>query len=293
MLESLYDLMGLVFVLSTMVSMGLGLTVRQITDPLRDGRFVGTALAVNFVAVPAVAWLLMTVFSLDGPLATGLLLVAIAAGAPGLPKMAQIAKQDTASATGLMVLLIVATIIVMPIALPLLIADVDVGFWDIASGLVLLILLPLAASVFARERYPELAEQARPHATQASTFSLVLLLVLMVVLNWSDVVGLFGSGGLLASIILIVVSAAAGYLVAGDGKRWVGALGAGQRNIAAAVVVAAMNFGDDPDVLVMIIVFSLLTLLVMVPLAAEVGRRSRADAPERGTAEGPVTVDAR
>ncbi|MEZ4769604.1 MAG: hypothetical protein R2844_14380 [Caldilineales bacterium] len=38
------------------------------------------------------------------------------------------AKVDTAAATGLMVLLVVATIIVLPIALPLLLTGISVTF---------------------------------------------------------------------------------------------------------------------------------------------------------------------
>jgi hypothetical protein len=40
------------------------------------------------------------------------------------------------------------------------------------------------------------------------------------------------------------------------------ALGAGQRNIAAAMVVATMNFGNDEVVMV-----------VLIPLALELGKR--------------------
>ena len=42
-LNSLYNLMGLVFVLGTIISMGLSLTMKQITGPLRNGRFVVVA----------------------------------------------------------------------------------------------------------------------------------------------------------------------------------------------------------------------------------------------------------
>ena len=56
--------------------------------------------------------------------------------------------------------------------------------------------------------------------------------------------------------------------------------GAGQRNIAAAMVVATMNFSEDPNVLVMIIVYSLITMIVMTPLAGELGKRAKAKAAE-------------
>ena len=276
LLNTLYNLMGLVFVLGTIISMGLSLTIKQITGPLRNIRFVIIALLANFVVPPILALILIRVFSLDEPLAVGLLLVSLAAGAPGLPKTAVFAKLDTAAATGLMVLLVVVTIIVLPIALPLLLTGISVTFWDIASGLIILILVPLAISLFVRARYPEAAASALPHFAQASNLSLLILLVLMVVLNFSNVVGLLGSGGLLASLILIILTTVGGYLLGSLGKAnsWVQALGAGQRNIAAAMVVATMNFSNDE--VVMVVVYSLIILVILIPLALELGKRAKA-----------------
>jgi predicted Na+-dependent transporter len=276
LLNTLYNLMGLVFVLGTIISMGLSLTIAQITGPLRNTRFVIAALLANFVVPPVLAFILIRVFSLDEPLAVGLLLVSLAAGAPGLPKTAVFAKVDTAAATGLMVLLVVVTIIVLPIALPLLLTGISVTFWDIASGLVYLILIPLAISLFVRARYPYVAESSRPLFAQASNLSLLFLMVLMVVLNFNDVVGLLGSGGLIASLILVVLTTAGGYLLGRLGKAgdWIQGLGAGQRNIAAAMVVATMNFGNDE--VVMVVVYSLIVLVVLIPLALELGKRAGA-----------------
>jgi predicted Na+-dependent transporter len=276
LLNTLYNLMGLVFVLGTISSMGLSLTIAQITRPLRNARFVIVALLANFVIPPILAFILIQVFSLDESLAVGLLLVSLAAGAPALPKTAVFAKVDTAAATGLMVLLVVATIIVLPVALPLLLTGISVTFWDIASGLVYLILIPLAVSLFVRARYPEVAASAQPLFAQASNLSLLFLMVLMVVLNFSNVVGLLGSGGLLASLILVILTVVGGYLLGklGKAESWIQALGAGQRNIAAAMVVATMNFGNDE--VVMVVVYSLIVMVILIPLALELGKRARA-----------------
>lgn len=275
LLNTLYNLMGLVFVLGTICSMGLSLTMAQITGPLRNGRFVIMALLANFVVPPILAFILIRVFSLDESLAVGLLLVSLAAGAPSLPKTAVFAKVDTAAATGLMVLLVVVTIIVLPIALPLLLAGISVTFWDIASGLVYLILIPLAISLFVRARYPDAADSAQPMFAQVSNLSLMILLVLMIVLNFSNVVSLFGSFGLLASLILVILTTLGGYLLGSLGKvgSWIQGLGAGQRNIAAAMVVATMNFGNDE--IVMVVVYSLIGMVVITPLALELGKRAK------------------
>jgi BASS family bile acid:Na+ symporter len=103
-------------------------------------------------------------------------------------------------------------------------------------------------------------------------------MVLMIVLNFSDVVGPLGSGGLIASLILVVLTTAGGYLLGklGQAGDWIQGLGAGQRNIAAAMVVATMDFGKDE--IVMVVVYSLIGMLVIIPMALESGKRAKAAA---------------
>ncbi len=55
LLNTLYNLMGLVFVLGTIISMGLSLAMKQITGPLRNVRFVIVALLANFIIPPILA----------------------------------------------------------------------------------------------------------------------------------------------------------------------------------------------------------------------------------------------
>ena len=51
-LNTLYNLMGLVFVLSTIVLMGLSLTEEQITGPMGYFKFVIVGLVADFVIHP-------------------------------------------------------------------------------------------------------------------------------------------------------------------------------------------------------------------------------------------------
>jgi hypothetical protein len=100
-LQTLQNLFTLAFVITSMLSMGLSLTVPRILQPLRNLRLVTLSLAVNFVVVPAVAFARCRIIPLDQDVQIGLLLIGTAAGAPFLPKLAQIAKTDIAFAVGL------------------------------------------------------------------------------------------------------------------------------------------------------------------------------------------------
>src|SRR5574341_2689435 len=103
--------------------------------------------------MPLGAVILSTVLRLDQPLGVGLLLLGTAAGAPFLPKLAEIAKGNLAFAVGMMVLLMVITVGYLPLVLPMLLPGVSVDPTQIARSLVLLMLIPLAVGLIMKARY--------------------------------------------------------------------------------------------------------------------------------------------
>lgn len=266
----------LVFVVSSMLAMGLNLTIPQIIEPLKQVRLVLLALVVNFVAVPLVLLGIQAVMDLDQDVYTGLVLMATAAGAPFLPKLSQTAKGNVALSVGLMVILMVVTVVYMPLVMPLILSGVEVNPWDIASSLIFLMLLPLAIGLIVKARYPATADGLQPFMSQASTIAIMLLLAGGIILQWDAIVSMIGTGGIFAILIFLLISLALGYLAGGpDGDtRSVMGLGTAQRNLSAALVVAGQNFSDSPDVVVTVIVAGLVGLAVLLPAAAEFGKRS-------------------
>jgi BASS family bile acid:Na+ symporter len=277
-LEVLSNLSVLVFVVCSMLSMGLSLTVRQILSPLRNTRLVILALVANFILVPLLAYLILLIIPLDEPLGIGLILVSTAAGAPFLPKLAQVAKGGVPFAVGLMVLLMVVTIIYMPLVLPLMLQGVTVDAWAIARSLIVLMLIPLAVGLLVKARYEELAASLQATTGQAANFALILLMVLMLVLNFSTLVGTIGSGAFIATLLFLVVALIIGYVLGGPGgdTRSVLGLGTAQRNLSAAMVVATGNF-TDPGVLTIILVVGIIGLVVLMLVGGELGKRAPAE----------------
>jgi BASS family bile acid:Na+ symporter len=265
----------LLFVITTMLAMGLSLAVKQILAPLRRVRLVVLALAANFLLVPLLAFALTRVIPLSEPLKIGLVLLGTAAGAPFLPKLAQFARGNVAFSVGLMVLLMVVSILYLPLVLPLLLPGVRVNPLSIAVSLVLTMLLPLGIALLVRARYPEPAGQLQLLMGQASNFALLLVLVISLLANFQELIGVIGTGGILAALILIAGGIVFGSLLGGPGgdTRTVLGLGTGQRNISAALLVATQSF-TDPQVLAMVLVGSTLGLFTLLPLAFELGKRA-------------------
>ena len=265
----------LAFVLSSMLAVGLSLSLQQIVAPLRNAKLVVLALLANFVLMPAAAVAISRLLRLDQPLGIALLLLGAAAGAPFLPKLAGLAKGNLAFSVGLMVMLMVLTVGFMPLALPLLLEGVSVDPLKIARSLVLLMLLPLGVGLVVNARFTCFAEEWRGPLNRLSSLSLTLLIVLLLLTNFHNVIALSGTRGILASILFLISGASIGWVLGGPGlgTKGVLALGTAQRNIAAALVVGGKDF-DDPRVLVMIVVVAVVGLLILMPLARVLGSRS-------------------
>jgi BASS family bile acid:Na+ symporter len=261
----------LVFVVSSMLAVGLSLTVGQILVPLRNARLVILSLVANFVLMPLAALLIARALRLEQPLAVALLLLGAAAGAPFLPKLAGVARGNLAFAVGLMVLLMVLTVGYMPLVMPLLLEGVSVDPTQIARSLVMLMLLPLVIGLAVRARYAVAAGRAAPVLNKLSTLSLTVMVLLMLVTNIQNIIGLFGTRGVLASIVFLLVGFGLGWMLGGPSRdtRSVLAMGTAQRNIAAALVVGGQNF-DEPRVVVMVVVVAIVGLLVLMPLGRKV-----------------------
>jgi bile acid:Na+ symporter, BASS family len=262
------------FVVSSMLAMGSGLTVGEIVAALRNPRLIMVALLANFVLMPLGALTLAKVLWLDEPLGVGLLLLGCAAGAPFLPKLAQLSRGNLPFAVGAMVLLMIITVGYLPIVLPLLLPEVTVNPAKIAQSLIVLMLLPLGVGLFVKARHGRLSARVKPFLDRLTSISLVLLILLISIVNFDKVLQVFGTRGILAGLLFIAFGCLMGWLLGGPGDdtRRVLALGTGQRNIAAALVVGSQSFTDQ-GVTVMVVVVAIIGLVTLMPLAGMFGRR--------------------
>lgn len=266
----------LIFIVTSMLGMGFGLTIPQILTPLKNRRLVTMSLVANFVLVPLLALLIVWIIPLSEGLRIGLILVGFAAGAPFLPKLVQLAKGDMAFTAGLMVLLMVITIAYLPIVLPFVLTGVQVSPWEIFKSLIVLMLIPLAVALFIRARYEEVAKGLIHTMNMAANLSLVAMFIGYFV-GYSDVTyGVLGTGGILVAILLVAGAVIIGYLLGGtdrDNKK-VLALGTGQRNLTAAFAIASGSFASNPEVLIEVMDVAVIGFIVLMLIAGELARRS-------------------
>jgi len=275
LLNKLTTVAMLSFVISSMLAMGAGLTVVEIASSLQNRRLMISALLANFVLMPFGALVLAKMLWLDEPLGVGLLLLGCAAGAPFLPKLAELAVGNLPFAVGTMVVLMVTTVAYLPIALPLLMPEVTVNPIKIAQSLVLLMLLPLGVGLIAKAYRADVAARAKPYLDRFQQRESPPVDSADLGYELSKVLQVFGTRGILAGLLFIALGCCVGWLLGGPGDdtRRVLALGTGQRNIAAALVVGSQSF-EDPQVTVMVVVVAIAGLVTLMPFARLLAKRA-------------------
>ena len=264
----------LAFAFSSMLSVGLAYRFRRIVRPLRNPRAVFRALVANFVLVPLLAVAIERLVDLEAALALGLFLLAASAGAPFLIKLTTAARSDLALSAALLLLLIPATVIFLPLYVPLAMEHPSlqglsyVPSSQLALGVPLLstLILPMIVGFVGRAVAPRWAGRIVPIAGKAATVALAVVILATFLANLPEVVRIVTTGAVIAPLLLIPGAFAMGFLISRKGRNTVLGLGTAQRNIAGAMVIASRDF-DDPDILVMVTVSSLLGILLLFPIA--------------------------
>jgi BASS family bile acid:Na+ symporter len=147
--------------------------------------------------------------------------------------------------------------------------------WDIAKSLIVTMLLPIVLGLLYRSHAPESAGQWAPLMNKVSGIALLIMLVTGLGLNLSNIIDLIGSWGFLALLLFVVGSLLIGMLLGGrdPAVRSVLGLGTAQRNVAAAILVASLNFSGTMT-LPFVLVASIILPLILIPTARRLGKRS-------------------
>lgn len=258
-----------IMIVCSMASMGLSLTIKQIATPLKNWKLVILALVASFVIVPLVAYVLVWLLPLEEGYANAVYIFAFAAGAPFIPALAKAAKGDAAFSVGLTVLLMVVTIFLLPIILPFVIEGATINAMDLAGALIVLMLIPLGIALWVRSKWEAVAIKWAPHIGKVSSITLIILIVTFLIAYIESLIDVLGSTAILCAIVFYPIIFFIGYVLGGSKPeiRSVMGMATAQRNVGAGTAVAAVNFADTPDVMVMIIVMGMVGLVILFGIA--------------------------
>ncbi|WP_291993096.1 bile acid:sodium symporter [Candidatus Accumulibacter sp. ACC003] len=273
-LEKVGELAVVTYVVSSMLVMGMSQRLPDVVAPLQDPRTVVVALVVNFIAAPLLALLLARIVPLQPAHAIGLLLLGGAAGAPFIPKLAEVAGGDLAYSVAIMVLLMIGSIAFIPVVLPWVVPGLSADPWSIARPLLLMMLLPLALGFVLGGWWARASGRLLPFLRKLSSVAFMVLLVLLVGLNIGALVDTIGSFAIGTYGLFVLAVALLGYVLGGENPRTrnVLALASGERNTSAALVVAVESL-NDPAVVVMVLIGAVVGLAIMLATARQMCRR--------------------
>lgn len=275
-LRSAIQFIAPVFVISTMLNVGLTQKPSDIARHLKNGPFVFKMLLANFVFAPLLMIVALHYAPFDPSLKAGLLIFSLGAGAPLLIKLTQTAEHEVALGAAVMMLLTVVTVVYMPIVLPLVLSGVSVDGLAVAKSLLLQLLLPIGVGMLFVQFLPGVAGKVQPWVGRIGNIALYALIVVTLVGYYPNLMTIIGKGAFLVGLAFVGAAFGLGYLAGGgkDHLQDIGGLGTAQRNTAAGVIIALENF-KDPNVLVMLTLANMLGIVMLLIIAKALSRDNK------------------
>jgi BASS family bile acid:Na+ symporter len=229
-----------------MIALGLMLGREQIAAALQRRVVLVAVVFAVLVPVPALAVLAVKAFALKGPVAAGIVLMAISPGAPVALRRALDAGGNREFAPALHLAIVLLAVVTVPASVAILdwifAADFTVTPFHIGRQVFFAQLLPLALGVALRAIRPAIAAKLeRPLGRVGSV--LLLGLGVMVLVDMPPIITAVGWTPMIAGVALTVCALAVGAAFAWRDAdvRPAAAVAAAMRNPGLALVIATVN----------------------------------------------------
>jgi BASS family bile acid:Na+ symporter len=270
---------AIVMLVSMMLNAGLEINVEHLLAALKNYGLLARALLANFIVIPIFGVLIARAFHLDEYVAIGFVLMALA---PGVPFLVRAAGRTPGGSLGfaaaLAFIMPALSIVTIPLSARFifaagLIAPADVAghvpFGRIAVTLVGFQLVPLLAGLLIANRAPKLAAKLRRPLLLLFVVAVVALLVILGPTLVKAVASVYGSRGMWAILVLVLLSVGTGWILGGPAiqSRRTLSIATMLRNIGTCAVVATATFPKTlvaPTVLTYFIIQFLISLIFRV-----------------------------
>lgn len=239
-------LFATVVVWIVMFALGLMLGREQIAAAMQRRVVLAAALFAVIVPVPALAVIVVKTFGIAGPVAAGIVLMAISPGAPVALRRALDAGSDRAFAPALHLAIVTLAVVTVPVSLAILdwifAKDFVVTPLHIGKQVFFAQLLPMALGAALRAAAPGLAKRIEGRSVRTGNV-LLALLGLMVLVDLPAILGAVGYLPIMAGIGMTACALAVGAAFAwrDPDVRPAAAIAAAMRNPGLALVIATVN----------------------------------------------------
>ncbi len=237
-----------------MLALGLGLTVEDFARVARRPRDFAVGALSQIVVLPAVAFILASIWPMAPELALGLMIIAAAPGGVTSNILTAFARGDVALSISLTAVISLLSVITIPLIVVFSYgqfigeqAGQDISVVGTAIGVFLIVAVPVLIGLSIRRFAESFALRAEPAARGVSAVLFVLVLAGAIVQERSNIVPYFAQAGLVTLVLNLLMMAIA-YLLArmfvtGPRQRIAIAIECGLQNGTLAIAVAVLLFG--------------------------------------------------
>mgnify|MGYP004459360269 FL=1 len=274
-----------------MFGMGMTLKLSDFKVVFTKPKAVICGILSQFIIMPALAFLLVTLFQLPTELAVGVILVGACPGGTSSNVMTYLAKGDVALSVGMTACTTIMAPFVTP-ALVLLLAGqtVDVSYVSMLVSIVQVVLVPIALGFVINYFFSKFAQAFSKALPLISVIAICLIIMAVVSANAAK---LMTTGALVVAVVMLhnVCGYALGYLVGrllGLTKEQMRTLSieVGMQNSGLATSLATMHFAAMPMAAVPGTVFSVWHNISGAVYANILARTAEGKKDESRTAEG-------
>ncbi len=285
MIELLFKSSLAIFIAGNLLEMGLRLNPKEALLGLKNYYFVAHTLFWGFVVGPALAYAITLLLPLEYPFGIGLILLGMTPGVPFMPMVVRRVKGDLGYTAAFMLLVSVASIIYMPLVVPLLLEGLSVSAWIIAKPLILVIFMPLAVGMLVFHSSEELAVKMRPVVKRVTTLFTISACILSVVVYGKGVLGINLTWAIISLVIFFFILTTFPYWF-GWGLRHeqkiILSIGMSTRNLGASLA-PLLSVPDIDERAIIMIGLGLPAMLLFAWIATKwFGQASRVSVTPRG-----------
>jgi len=274
-----------VAVLWVMFVEGLGLELRSLVAILRRPRVLVHAFLVVDVLVPLAAWVLILGIRPDSRVAAAVALVAACPIAPLALRRTRGAVGQRELAGAIHLCLGILSVVTTPVTLALLAtalgyaARVPAG--EVARGVFLVLVLPLAVGLTVGTWWPRLALRLRRHGGRVA-LAVLALVFLLVLFSQAHALAGVGLRGFATMFAFVAAALLIGHLGGPRDHRIrpIFAMEASSRNLGLAFFIAAAVMGQRaalPFLVPYVVVFLFVTSIYLRVVRSRVPRTARQD----------------
>ena len=204
-----------------MFGMGLSLTRDDFKRLFKTPRAIILGLSGQLLFMPLLALAIAILFNLSAPLAIGLMILAACPGGTMSNVISHVARANLALSVTLTAFTTVICVFSTPWLIQLSINYFEPSYlqsfslWQTTVGLIFITLLPVAAGIYLREKYPSASMRKEPFFRRFSAIFMVIMIIAILIQERKTLMDAFSDmfvATILLNVLSILVGAALGRL---------------------------------------------------------------------------------